>query len=307
MQLEGKLYDYLDSDIEIPQGLHMLAGLTGFTDAGSTVAQFAEHIFTNQEHVLVAEFSNDELLDYRARRPVMYFEKDHISEYEPPLLGVYMVYDEAKEPFLYLHGYEPDFKWEAFTEAVLEIIDELGVIDFTWIHSIPFPIPHTRSVGITVSGNRHELIDAISEWKPQTQVPGNVLHLLEFRLAELDFPTAGFVFLVPHYISDSDYPQAALAAFEQFAALTGLVFPTDSLRDDASEFVDKLRGQIAENPELSRMIANLEQGFLNERAGHGKSPFVKPDAKVPTADEIASELEGYLASRRRNEAESDGN
>jgi hypothetical protein len=212
-----------------------------------------------------------------------------------------LVYDEVKQPFLYLHGYEPDFKWEAFAEAVTELIEIFGVVDFTWVHAIPFPLPHTRAVGITVSGNRQDLIDSVSEWKPQTQVPGNVLHLLEFRLSATGLPTVGYVLLVPHYLSDSAYPQSAVAAFEQISSATALVFPTDSLRDEGTVFLQRLTEQLVSNDELARVVAALEQGYLNDKTGPISSPISKPETKLPTADEIASELEGYLASRAKNE------
>ena len=297
------LFTIHDVGSEVPLGLHMIGGLSGFTDAGSTVNQFAEQIFANLEHKLLVRFNNDELLDYRSRRPVMFFEKDHIESYEPAVLGIYLVWDEARQPFLYLHGYEPDFRWEAFAEAMAFIIDYYAVSDFTWVHAIPFPIPHTRSVGVTVSGNRKDLIEQTSEWRPQTQVPGNVLHLLEYRFAADEIPTAGYVLLVPHYLSESEYPQAAVTAFEQVTMATGLVFPTDDLRDENTKFIAKLNAQVQENEELANMISNLEQGYLNEKTGPNQAPIRKPDSKVPNADEIAAELEDYLASRRKNAAE----
>jgi hypothetical protein len=297
------LFTIHDLDTEVTLGLHMIGGLSGFTDAGSTVSQFADQIFANLEHKLLISFNNDELLDYRSRRPVMYFEKDHIETYEPAVLGIYLVWDEARQPFLYLHGYEPDFRWEAFSEAMAFLIDFYAVSDFTWVHAIPFPIPHTRSVGVTVSGNRKDLIEQTSEWRPQTQVPGNVLHLLEYRFAADEIPTAGYVLLVPHYLSESEYPQAAVTAFEQVSMSTGLVFPTDDLRDDNVRFLGKLNAQVQENEELANMISNLELGYLNEKTGPNQAPIRKPTSKLPNADEIAAELEDYLASRRKNSAE----
>ena len=297
------LFTIHDVSSEVTLGLHMIGGLSGFTDAGSTVSQFAEQIFSNLEHKLLISFNNDELLDYRSRRPVMFFEKDHIESYEPAVLGIYLVWDEARQPFLYLHGYEPDFKWEAFAEAMAFIIDFYAVSDFTWVHAIPFPIPHTRSVGVTVSGNRKDLIEQTSEWRPQTQVPGNVLHLLEYRFAADEIPTAGYVLLVPHYLSESGYPQAAVTAFEQVTMATGLVFPTDDLRDENAKFLGKLNAQVQDNEELANMSSNLEQGYLNEKTGPNQAPIRKPTNKVPNADEIAAELEDYLASRRKNAAE----
>lgn len=295
-----QLFEFKEEFADVPKGLHLIAGLTGFTDAGSTLNLVADHIFANLSTQLVVQFKNDELLDYRSRRPVMFFERDHIEHYEPAVLGIYLVHDEANQPFLYLHGYEPDFKWEAFAEAVVDLVRGLEVEDFTWVHSIPFPIPHTRAVGVTVSGNRLDIIDAVSEWKPQTQVPGNVLHLLEYRLSEISLPTVGYVMLVPHYLSESEYPQSALVAFEHISSATGLVFPTDAIREDSVEFLAKLKTQLEKNEDLQKLVKNLEQGYASENIGPNRAPIEKPIAKMPTAEEIAAELEDYLAIRRRN-------
>jgi len=152
------LFSIVNHEIEVPSGLRMIGSINGFTDAGQVIEQMAHNILNKLDAELVVVFDNDELLDYRARRPSMFFEKDHLATYEPALLGVYLVRDESGIPFLFLHGYEPDFRWEAFADAIEEIIETFAVTDFTWVHSIPFPVPHTRPVGITVSGNRKELI-----------------------------------------------------------------------------------------------------------------------------------------------------
>ena len=295
----GDLYELHNDDFDVPAGLHLIAALTGFTDAGSTIEQFSNHVFENLQHRVVALFDNDQLLDYRSRRPIMYFEKDHISSYEPSLLALYLVTDEVGQKFLFLHGYEPDFKWEAFTQAVFDLVDIFDVEDFSWVHSIPFPIPHSRPVGVTISGNRRELIERVSEWKPQTQVPGNVLHLLEFRFAEEEFPTVGFVMLVPHYLSDLSYPQSAIKAFEQISSATGLVVPTDSLREAATKFSADLNRKISDNPELAKLVSSLEDGFSSDESSARGPRIQSPKTELPSADQIASELEDYLSLRRK--------
>ena len=297
------LFNVVDQEIEIPLGLRMIGSITGFTDAGQVIEQMASNILNKLDAELVIEFDNDELLDYRARRPAMFFEKDHLSSYEPPLLGIYLVRDEAGIPFLFLHGYEPDFRWEAFASAIEEIVDQYAVTEFTWVHSIPFPVPHTRPVGVTVSGNRKDLIERYSEWRPETQVPGNVVHLLEYRLSEIALPVIGFVLLVPHYLNDSDYPAAAVTGFELLTAATSLVFPTDHLRDEGTRFSERLAKKVEENEELAKLVANLEQGYKSERATSFGVQITSPKPEEPNAEDIAAELEDYLANRQRNNPE----
>ncbi len=295
----AELYRVFESETEI-KGLPMLAMLSGFTDSGQTISQLSEHLFAHLDNELLVRFSNDELLDYRSRRPLLYFEKDHIDSYEPPVLGLYLVYDEAGSPFLLLEGYEPDFKWDAFAEAVGDLVDRFEVSSMTWVHSIPFPIPHTRPVGITVSGNRADLVDRYSEWKPQTQVPGNVIHLLEYRLGKTGLTTTGFVLLVPHYLADNEVPAAALSGLELMTAATGLVFPTDEIRERAAKFAQKVNAQLEENVELAKLVATLEQSY-SSGSGPSRSPIGKPQTAPPSADEIAEELEKYLANMSKDE------
>jgi predicted ATP-grasp superfamily ATP-dependent carboligase len=298
----SKLYK-MYGDIEAIKGLPMVAMLSGFTDSGSTIGQISEHFFANLDNEIVLRFDNDELLDYRSRRPVLYFEKDHIESYEPQTLAIYKVLDEADQPFLLLEGYEPDMRWEAFAQSIVELTKLLDVKSFTWVHAIPFPIPHTRPVGVTVSGNRNDMIERFSEWKPQTQVPGNVIHLLEFRLTEQGLPIAGFVLLVPHYLADNEVPKAALAGIEMITAATGLVFPTDQLREEASKFDSKVETQVSENAELAKLVQTLEQGYATGESGPSRAPIGKPTASPPTADELAEELEQYLTTMRKRKTE----
>lgn len=284
----------------MPLGLRMVGAITGFTDAGGSVAQINSHIFANLDATLVVRFNNDDLLDYRSRRPIVYFEKDHLETFEPPILGIYLVKDEIGQPFLFLDGYEPDFKWEAFAEAVEQIIDVFAVSEFVWVHSIPFPSPHTRPIGVTVSGNRQDMIAKFSEWRPDTQVPGTIVHLLEYRLREIGFPTTGFVLLVPHYLAESEYPEVGIKAFELISAATSLVFPTDALREESVAFLRRIEEKVAENQELAKMVANLEQGYQSGKGTTFGARMTPRGQAVPDADQIAAELEDFLASRRLN-------
>ena len=297
--MTGTLYRIVGSDSSAEEGLPFVALITGFSDSGATIGQLSEHLFSKLEHELIASFSNDELLDYRSRRPSLFFEKDHIEDYDAPALGLYRMRDEAGRPFLLLDGYEPDFRWEAFSRAIVELAERFGATNFCWINSIPFPIPHTRPIGVTVSGNQADLIDRFSEWKPQTQVPGNILHLIEYRFAQLEMPTTGFVLLVPHYLSENEVPQAALKAIELISAATSLAIPADELREREVKFTGKLNSQVAENAELAKLIGTLEQGYSNSEAGPTRAPISTPRTELPNAEQIASELENYLASWRR--------
>ncbi|MDZ8202363.1 PAC2 family protein [Microbacterium sp. SSW1-59] len=297
MPLSSSLFERSVSAPPIPKGLPLVIALTGFTDAGGALSRTIEYFRDELDPTPVAVFANDVLLDYRARRPVIAFDQDHLTEYRPPRLELSLAHDTLGSPFLLLAGYEPDFAWEAFASSVLAFAVEHGVSTVTWVHAIPMPVPHTRPIGTTVSGTRSDLAEAHSVWKPTTQVPATVGHLLEYRFAEQGAAVAGFVLLVPHYLGDTEYPASSMAALDAVTVATGLVFDGDALRDENREYLQKVDEQVAGSEELSRMVENLEERYDAYMAGSTQATPIIHTGDLPSADELAAELERFLANR----------
>jgi hypothetical protein len=308
MDRPSSLYEVVADDGVIPEGLNLVAALTGFTDAGGAVSQLGEYLLDNMDSEIVVEFDADTLLDYRARRPIVTFDQDHLSDFEPQTLRLYLMSDEIGQQFLFLSGFEPDFQWERFTAALLELVQRFRVKATTWVHAIPMPVPHTRPLSVTVSGNRIDIIDAMSVWRPSTQAPANVLHLIEYRLQELGHPVIGFVLLVPHYLADTEYPVTALTGLESISAATGLIFPTDRLREEGRVFAAKIDEQVESNAELARLVHTLEERHDAYMEGSGvRSPLTDVDGTLPSADEIGAELERFLAAKHPGDEPPQGN
>lgn len=306
MSSSPNIFSWQRESVSIPRGLPLIAGLTGVADSGGAVSGFTEYILDTLEYDIVGLFSADELLDYRARRPVIYFDQDHLTGFEPPRLALYLVKDELQRPFLLLTGYEPDFKWEAFASEIVHISQTLEISSMIWAHSIGMPVPHTRPIGTTVSGTRSDLIEQYSVWRPHTQVPSNAMHLVEYRLQENQHEVVGFVLLVPHYLAETEYPLATLTALESISAATGLIFPTDRLREEGREFTAKIDEQVETNEELNRLVHALEERYDSYMRDNAvRSPLIDEEGELPTADEIAAELEEFLAIRRGNEEPGD--
>lgn len=287
-----------DGAIERFRGVPLVIALSGFSDAGSAVAQFSAFVAEEAEPETLVSFVGDELVDYRARRPVLSFAGDHIESIEPPRLELVGAVDDFGRPFLALLGYEPDYRWDVFVAAVLEVVDLYGVESTTLLASIGMPVPHTRPIVLTVSGSRTDLVDTLSAWKPTTQSPSSVANVIELRLHERGDSVASLILLVPHYLAEAEHPMALLAALESVTAATGLVFPTDRVREAGREFLSRVDEQVTGNAELETMIASLEERHDAYMEGTQlRSPLTEEDGTIPTAEKIASELERFLAGR----------
>lgn len=299
MPFSDEIYERELPPRDVPRGLPLVILLTGFTDAGGVVAGLISHLSAVADPKPLGTFENDVLLDYRARRPIVTFQNDHLTDYRPPRLELSLAHDALGQQFLLLSGYEPDFAWETFAEVVLDAAEEYEVSGVSWVHSIGMPVPHTRPLGVTVSGNRSELVTEHSVWQPHTQVPATAGHLLEYRFAEDGLPIAGFVLLVPHYLAETEFPGGMIVALEKLTAATGLVFATDSLSSDNEEFLGRVAEQVEGSEELQRMLQGLEQRYDAYAAGRNieGGPQLLGGERLPSADELGAELERFLATR----------
>ena len=280
------------------RGLPMLMGFTGFADAGHAVEQITGELLGEGSARTVAEFDVDALIDYRARRPRITFVEDHLEGYAPHRLALYALVDGLGQPYLLLAGPEPDFQWERFSRAVVELVEKLDVRLVLWTHSIPMPVPHTRPLGVTVHGNRPDLVDGISRWKPIVSVPAAIGHLLELRLTEAGRGVVGFVVHTPHYLAEAEYPASAVTGLEHLGAAASLMLPTDRLREASREVEGQIADQVAGSDDVRELVEGLEERF-DERSADAprRSLLAAMSGELPDAEVLGAAVEAYLASQ----------
>ncbi len=291
--------EYAERRAAVPKGIPLIVALRGISDAGGVVSQLEEYLWSRYAPEEILRFNTDLLLDYRARRPVITFDEDHFVDYSPEELTLSLGHDEMGAPFLLLSGYEPDFRWDQFIDAVLMLVHEFEVSTTVWTHAIPMPVPHSRPIRMTVSGSRDDIIESKSVWKPTTKLSASASHVLEYRLHSLGEEVVGFALLVPHYLANTEFPDALLTALDGFMSATGLLFATDEIRDASEGFHRQVDSQIGENDESLEMVRTLEtryDEYMEDQTT--RSPLMGEDGSLPTADQIASELERFLAQQR---------
>ncbi|MFI6482135.1 proteasome assembly chaperone family protein [Nonomuraea sp. NPDC050663] len=275
----------------------LLYHFEGFVDAGGAGRLAIGHLLAELEHRTVATFDVDRLLDYRSRRPIMTFDTDRWVEVDTPELAVHVAHDATGTPFLVLSGPEPDREWERFVTAVGDLVDKLGVSKLITVHGIPMAVPHTRPLGITAHASRPDLINAQTSNFGRVQVPGSAAALIELRLGAAGKDAVGYAVHVPHYLSQAEYPQAAVTALEAVTKSTGLVFPMDSLREAADRTTEEIEEQIRASSELSSAISGLEQQYDAFAEGAERESLLAESTPMPTGDELAAQFERFLAER----------
>jgi len=299
MQQPEELYEL---DLATPDvgGAAMLVHLEGFMDAGAAGRLLTEHLLDAFEHHTVATFNTDRLLDYRSRRPLMTYDKDHWESYDRPRLEVYLVADANGKQFLLLTGPEPDHEWELFIAAVRTIADRLGVGPVINYLGIPMGIPHTRPLGVIAHATRAGLVTSRVPMPSKLQVPASASALLELRLGEAGRDAIGFAVQVPHYLSQAAYPTAALTLLDSVCELTGLDLPALELREAADRTNALIDRQVAESTEVAELVHGLEQQY-DAAVAEDSGELLAEGEEMPTADELAAQFEQFLAEQQRGD------
>ena len=283
----------------------LVHALGGFVDAGQAGRLAADHLLATLPHRVIVRFDVDQLYDYRARRPVMTFVEDHWESYEAPRLEISLVEDSIGTGFLMLTGPEPDVQWERFTAAVRRLVELFGVRLSVGVHAIPMAVPHTRPIGVTAHASRPELVAGAEAWVSRVQVPGHMAGLLEFRLGQAGLDAAGFAVHVPHYLAQTEYPDAAATLVESVAGISGLRLPVGDLRAAGEQVRAAVDAQVAESAEVAEVVRALEEQYDAFVAARGRSLLAK-DSPLPTAEELGAELERFLAQENDRRGRGEG-
>lgn len=278
----------------------LVHALQGSIDAGHAGGLVAEHLTTALSAKRVVTFDIDDLLDYRSRRPAMRYDDGAWREYDDPELVVDLLRDDDGASVLLLHGLEPDLQWERFVAAVMSLIAEYGVETTVGVHGIPMGVPHTRPVTVTAHGTRPELVADYPSYISSVRVPGSAAALLELRLGHAEHDAMGFAAHVPHYLAQSDYPQAAAELVRQITRVTGLKLPVGDLEADGQRIQTEIDRQVAASEEVGAVVTALEEQFdsFAEAAGSAGLGTPEPTGEdLPSADEIAARFQAYLAGK----------
>lgn len=284
-------------------GPTMIVAMNGYADAGQAVEASADHLKAALENRQLASFNNDELVDYRSRRPAVTIDHDRTVEIENVDLGIKVLRDNSGKPFLLLSGPEPDLRWEAFTDAVVNLVEKFDIQNTIMLYAAPMPVPHTRPTVVTAHGNSPELLNSMVRIESTMMVPGAAALYLERALDKKGRQVAGYTAHVPHYLASSPYPSATLHLLDSVASAVDLNIPLGSLEADVDRVNQQLEEQVTDSDEIAGVVHQLEEQYdaYMERYRKRHPQAIMPgEEHMPTGEEIGADFEAFLAGLNEN-------
>jgi hypothetical protein len=281
----------------------LVVALDGWTDAGDGGSAAADRLREAFPPVPIGSFPADALFDYRDRRPALSINRGILGDPDWPEVTVELLTPPSGPPLLLVCGAEPDFAWRSFAADLAELCATVGAGRYVGLGSVPGPIPHTRPVQVIATSSDPELLDRIGRPHEQMIVPASCQVALETVLRDAGMDTLGLWVRIPHYVA-GEYPEAARALLEQLSSHIGTpvdlsLFDADVAEnrarlDVAAEGSDEVRDHVAQ---LERIYdAEAEAERLATASGAQASPAITEE-QVPSADDLAAEIERFLQGR----------
>ena len=266
----------------------VIAAFEGWNDAGDAATDTLKLIREQLNAKDVFEVASDDYYDYQYSRPVI----------RRPLTGEQKLHwpttrlSKASVPgtnldVVLLHGWEPSYRWRAFTAELLEQAAALDVDFVIMLGSLLADVPHTRPIPVTLTSDTEELREELDIDAPQYEGPTGIVGVLSHMAALAGFPTLSMWAAVPHYVAQSPSPKAQLALARRLEDLLGMALPLEPVVEDAEAWERGVDELASEDPEVADYVRQLEEA---------KDTVDLPEA---TGDAIAREFERYL--RRRDD------
>jgi hypothetical protein len=288
------LYELIERP-ELDEPMLVLA-LEGWIDAGLAAASAAELLCDQLDTVTVARFSTDDLLDYRARRPVAHLSDGVLRGLTWPEIELRAATDGAGNEMLLLVGAEPDRLWHRFTDEVVTLALDFGARMCVGLGAYPFAAPHTRSPRVACTASTPSLAEG-TFLRASLDFPGGIQAAIEQGCDERGIPAVGLWAQIPHYVpANMPFPAGSVALVEGLSQLGNLSLPLGDLSARAEATRNRLDELIAQNPEHVEMLHQLEAAW--ERSEPPQPTMGLSD--LPSGDELVAELEEYLRDQRND-------
>jgi proteasome assembly chaperone (PAC2) family protein len=275
----------------------LVAGFTGWNDAADAASVAVDTLLNSWQATRFGAFDGEEFFDFQTTRPQIKLVDGVTRKIEWPENLLW-----ATEPNLeaagsrggiLLTGPEPNFRWRSFSAAVVELAKELNVEMVVTMGALLADVPHSRPVSVAANSQVSALVESLGLSASRYEGPTGITGVLHRICAEGGLPSVSFWASVPHYLPAVPSAPAALALLDKLSSLLGTSVDTSDLQHTAKTYQEQVSIAVSQDSDLSSYVQMLEERF-DSQANQGARD-------LPTGDDLAKELEGFLREQRREE------
>jgi proteasome assembly chaperone (PAC2) family protein len=258
----------------------LVIALSGWVDAGFAGASAAAMLREQMGAARVfARIDLSDLVDLQQTRPTVHIVEGATRRISWPVIEC--VAGRAGRDVVLCTGPEPSLRWPSIVAEIVTMAKRLDVRAVYGLGALPAVSTHRRPVPVLATATGAELANEVGALRTDYSGATGLQTTLLVALGEAGLPGVGLWAQVPHYVAGNASPPATHAVLARLCELTGVVMDLDDLARQSVEYVERVESGLADRPDVAELVQAIE-------AEH---------PELPSADELASEIERFLRSR----------
>jgi proteasome assembly chaperone (PAC2) family protein len=203
-------------------------------------------------------------------RPRIEIEDGLIKSIELPSATFFC--HEAANLLLFM-GKEPNLRWPAFADCVLEVVHVLAVRRILFVGSFGGAVPHTRQPRLHVTCSEAEMLPEMEPYalrRTAYEGPGSFSSYLMTRMPEIGVRMATLAAEIPGYLQGPN-PVCIEAVTRRLAKILRLPLDLAPLRAASTEWELAVTTAIEKDEEMVAKVREMEEAYDNDLLQRGDS------------------------------------
>jgi proteasome assembly chaperone (PAC2) family protein len=275
----------------------LVCAFYGWNDGGEAATLSALFLRQQLAATQFCELDPDEFYDFQEVRPIVSLgDGDEHRRLAWPENSFAWAPLPSGNDIAVMVGIEPQNRWKLYSRSIVEVAKESGAELVVTLGGFLADTPHTRPVPVTGSADG-DLADQLGLAPSAYEGPTGIVGVVHDACRDAGIASASLWAAVPHYISVSPNPKAALALLSRLALLLETSFDTTKLSQDAVQFEREVSHAVSADEKISRYVRELESRS-DEHAEDDADEESPP--LLASGDDIAAQIERYLAEREES-------
>src|ERR671930_460779 len=269
----------------------LVAAFRGWNDGAQAASLAAGYLAKTWQAQRFAQVDPEEFFDFQATRPHVSLEGGMTRKIDWPETAFYHARpDGLDRDIVLLLGIEPNLRWRTFTQLVVDLVGELGVEMMITLGALLADVPHTRPSPVTGSASDPDLVRQLGLSASRYEGPTGIVGVMHDACKRQQIPSASLWAAVPHYVSLTPSPRAAVALCERLGDLIGVEIDLGELEEAAAAYEEQVSEAVASDEDTAAYVEDLEQ----------RADQLEERSDLPSGEALAAELTRFLREREQN-------
>jgi proteasome assembly chaperone (PAC2) family protein len=277
----------------------LVVAFAGWNDAGGAATHAAQFLVQRLQARRFASIDPEEFYNFSELRPQVKLRDGLYREVTWPANEFF--YSRAVNPqrnLIFGVGIEPHLRWKTYAAAILDLVKQCGANLVITLGALLADVSYTRPVRVAGFSSDPTLAAQLQFTPSRYEGPTGIVGVLNDSCRRAGLPSISFWANVPHYISASPNPKAALALVNRLESFFHVSLDTTELQAASIDFEKKVAHAVAENPNMAAYVRQLEERDREEELELETAPKGNGGNGHANGKDLEEDLQRFLRQRK---------